>query len=110
VCTTQVCSFYTPSHNISCELDTGGRVGPDSAYCQTVRPPQSVHMESDGGVHPCTGDSCLGNAGVGTPILAYGQTVALGPFSCVSAATGVTCTVTSGRGFAISDAGITPVG
>ncbi len=41
VCTTvgQYCGFYSPSRNISCEMNTGGRVGQDDVYCQTDTPP-----------------------------------------------------------------------
>jgi hypothetical protein len=83
---------------------------PDETYCQTDSPPQSVRMSTDGSFKSCTGESCLGNAGQGTPTLAYGQTAWVGPFSCRSEESGVTCKVTSGPGFAISSAGISSVG
>ena len=67
-------------------------------------------MSTSGVFNTCTGMSCLGNAAQGTPTLAYGQTAGVGPFNCGSEAGGVTCAVTSGRGFTISNAGITPVG
>ena len=104
------CAFYAPSHRIDCEILTGGYAGPDSVYCKTVEPPQSVNMDDMGTFHPCTGENCIGNAAEGIPTLAYGQTMALGPFSCLSEVSGVTCTVASGRGFTISTSGITPVG
>ena len=111
VCAATFCSFYSPSRNISCELDYQRGSGiSDETYCQTETPPQSVHMTTDGTFKTCTGSSCLGNAGQGTPALAYGQTAGVGPFSCRSEDSGVTCTVTSGRGFTISNAGITPAG
>ncbi|OBI22995.1 hypothetical protein A5712_11880 [Mycobacterium sp. E2327] len=110
VCSQTWCSFLSPSRNIGCEIDyQRGRDIPDEAYCQTTSPPQSVHMSTDGTYKSCTGESCLGNAGEGTPTLPYGQTAGLGPFSCRSEASGITCTVT-GRGFSISNGGITPVG
>jgi hypothetical protein len=104
------CAFYSPSHHINCEINTGGYVGPDSVYCQTVQPPQSVHMDNAGLFYTCTGENCIGNAAEGTPTLAYGQTMALGPFSCLSQVTGVTCTVAQGRGFRISTSGTISVG
>lgn len=55
------------------------------------------------------GIGCEGNAAVDTPTLGYGSSTGLGPFRCVSATTGVTCTV-SGHGFQISRSGISPVG
>ena len=111
LCTASVCAFWSPSRNVDCEIDYLRSPGiPDETYCQTNSPPQSVHMSASGVLTNCTGTSCLGNAGIGTPTLAYGQTAGIGPFSCLSAASGVTCTVPSGRGFTISSAGITPVG
>ena len=111
VCTATWCNFLTPSRNLGCEMDYGrGQGMPDHTYCQTDSPPQTVRMSTDGSFKTCTGASCLGNSGQGTPTLSYGQTAGVGPFNCRSEASGVTCTVTSGRGFTISNAGITPVG
>ena len=72
VCTTvgKYCAFYSPSHRIDCEINTGGYAGPDSVYCKTVQPPQSVQMDNTG-VLTCTGQSRLGNAAEGIPTLAY---------------------------------------
>jgi hypothetical protein len=112
ICSANVCSFYSPSHKISCELDYQRGAGmPDIAYCQ-ISPPQplqqSVHMDPTGAFTVCTGETCLGNPGLGQGTLAYGQTAGIGPFSCLSEVSGVTCTVASGRGFTISSSGITP--
>jgi hypothetical protein len=100
-------AFLSPSRNISCEIDVRQNYNmPDVTYCQSNSPPQSVHMSADGTVTPCTGEGCVGNPGIGTPILAYGQSASLGPFTCVSQTDGVTCTVASGHGFTISSSGI----
>ncbi|MCV7420289.1 hypothetical protein H7K45_07035 [Mycobacterium yunnanensis] len=104
------CGFYSPSHRIDCEIDTGGRTGPDSVYCKTLEPARSASMDDRGTVTTCSGPSCVGDAAEGTPTLAYGQTVVLGPFRCSSARTGVTCTAAQGRGFTISTGGIANVG
>lgn len=104
------CGFYSPSHRIDCEVNTGGRTGPDSVYCKTLEPAQSASMDNRGTFTTCSGQSCVGNAAEDTPTLAYGQTVSLGPFNCLSERTGVTCTAAHGRGFVISTAGITSVG
>jgi hypothetical protein len=114
ICSANVCAFYSPSHHISCEIDYQRGAGmPDTAYCQ-ITPPQpvkqSVHMDPTGAFTVCTGETCLGNPGLGQATLAYGQTAAIGPFSCLSEVSGVTCTVSSGRGFTISSSGITPAG
>jgi hypothetical protein len=92
-------AFLSPSGHISCEMH-------DVTYCQTFSPPQSVQMSADGAVTPCTGEDCVGNPGIGTPTLAYGQSASRGPFTCVSQTDGVTCTVASGHGFTISNSGI----
>ena len=112
VCTSvgQYCGFYSPSRNISCEINTGGRVGEDGVYCQTDNPPQSVTLNNDGTFKSCTGVSCLGNAAQGIPTLAYGKTMALGQFKCLSEESGVSCTAAGGRGFTISRGGIGTAG
>jgi hypothetical protein len=110
VCSATWCSFFLPSHNLGCEMNYGRGGTSDETYCQTDSPPQTVRMSTDGSFKTCTGASCLGNAGQGTPTLGYGQTAKLGPFNCRSETSGVTCTVTSGRGFTLSNAGITSVG
>jgi hypothetical protein len=111
VCTPTVCAFLSPSRNISCEIDYQRDPGiPDETYCQTMSPPQSARLSADGVVTNCVGSSCLGNAGVRTPTLGYGESTGIGPFSCQSQVNGVTCSVSSGRGFIISDAGVAPAG
>lgn len=112
VCTTvgQYCGFYSPSRNISCEINTGGRVGQDGVYCQTGSPPQSATMDNSGTFQSCSGVSCLGDAAPGIPMLAYGKTMALGQFKCLSEESGVTCTAAGGRGFTISRSGIATAG
>src|SRR4051794_19387656 len=99
--------FYSPSHNITCEIDyqRGGGL-PDGTRCQTFSPSRSVTMSISGAYTTCTGGNCLGDPGEHTPVLPYGYTSRIGPFACVSQTSGVTCTV-SGRGFAIARAGIT---
>jgi hypothetical protein len=98
--------FFSPSGNINCEIDF--RTGLVVTYCQTGNPARSVQMDASGAYTVCTGQQCLGNAGSGTPTLAYGTETGVGPFRCVSATTGVTCT-SGGKGFVISTSGITPV-
>ena len=104
------CAFYLSTHRIDCEVNTGGRTGPDSVYCKTLEPAQSASMDDYGTVTTCSGQSCVGNAAEGTPTLAYGQAVSLGPFQCLSERTGMTCTAAHGRGFVISTAGVKSVG
>jgi len=111
--TSDVKFFKSPSGNISCEIDfRRGHGISDAAYCMSISPPQNVAMNSSGVLTTvCTsGDSCLSNPPYGEPTLPYGHTTELGPFTCLSESSAVTCTVSSGRGFAISKSGITPVG
>ncbi|WP_156689186.1 hypothetical protein [Mycobacterium sp. Marseille-P9652] len=110
VCTSTWCAFLLPSRNISCEMDYGRGGIPDETYCQTDSPPQTARLSTDGSFKTCTGETCLGNPGQGTPTLAYGQTAAVGPFACRSEPSGVTCTITSRRGFTMSTAGVSAVG
>src|ERR1035437_3923693 len=106
---TTTADFLTPTANISCEINYQRSGVADGTYCQTLSPPQSATMSTDGTYTTCTGPNCVGNPGVGTPTLAYGDTAQVGPFSCVSAVSGVTCTV-AGRGFTIARSGIAPAG
>ena len=102
--------FQSPSGNISCEIDyqRDYRIS-DTAYCVSFRPLQNVSMNSDGVLTVCTGESCGSNPPQGEPTLPYNHTTGIGPFTCLSEVSGVTCTVVSGRGFTISNSGITPV-
>ena len=97
--------FYSPSHNISCEIDYQ-RAGITIVYCQTLTPPRSVTMGPSGSYGTCTGQQCLANPGLNTPTLAYGTVTGVGPYRCASATTGITCTA-GGRGFTISRSGVT---
>jgi hypothetical protein len=108
-------SFYSPSRNLSCEIDDGRSGVPVQVYCQSLNAPHSVHMSLDGRLKICSGAGaatrCLGNAGEHTPILGYGKQVTVRRFRCRSEQAGVTCTViSSGKGFLINSAGIKRVG
>jgi hypothetical protein len=109
-------SFYSPSRNISCEMNDG-RPGVGSyVYCQSVARPHSVKMGRDGQLSICREGSlmtthCLGDPGEHTPVLAYGRHITLTHFRCASLQTGVTCTViATGKGFRIDRAGVRRVG
>jgi hypothetical protein len=103
--------FHSPSGNISCEIDYQRGYGTqDSAYCVSGTPPQHVSMNPDGVLTVCTGESCMSNGPEDAVTLPYNHTTGLGPFTCLSEVSGMTCTVGSGRGFTISRSGITPVG
>ena len=87
--------FYSPSKNISCEIDDTTSV--QQVFCQTMSPPQSVTMKEDGTLTKCAGQQCLGNPGENTPTLPYGSATGTGPFRCLSTQQGMSCTVTSGK-------------
>ena len=114
ICSENVCSFYSPSHAISCEIDYRRGPGlPDLTYCQTSPPqsvPESAHLDPSGTYSVCSGESCLGNPGLGQATLPYGESAGIGAFTCHSEVNGMTCTVESGCGFTISSAAITKVG
>jgi hypothetical protein len=109
--TATVTEFYSPSKNISCEIDNNfGSGGTTSTLCLTLSPPKSVTLMTDGTLNECTGENCLSNAGENTPTLAYGQSITLGPFTCASSTTGIKCTLAGGDGFLISSSSVTALG
>ena len=91
-------------------MDASGKPLAPYAMCLTVSPARRASLSAEGVVTTCMGESCLSNAGVNTPTLAYGTETGAGPFTCVSLTEGMTCTVSSGKGFSISTSGITNVG
>ena len=106
-----ITEFYSPSKNISCEIDNNlGTAATTGALCLTLSPPKSVTLMTDSTLKECTGVNCLSNAGENTPTLAYGQSITLGPFTCASSTAGVKCTLASGDGFLISSSAVTPLG
>ena len=109
--TATVTEFYSPSKNISCEIDNNlGSSAITSTLCLTISPPKSVTLMTDSTLKECTGVNCLSNAGENTPTLAYGQSITLGPFTCASSTAGIKCTLASGDGFSISTSAVTPLG
>ena len=111
-----VAAFYSPSRNISCEMNDGRQGVGTFVYCQTWKRPESVKMGLNGRLKICrdrTGalPHCLGNPGEGTPVLGYGKQIALKHFRCRSQQAGVTCTViATGKGFRIDRTAVRPVG
>ena len=103
--------FRSPSGNIHCEIDfqRDPRI-PDGAYCMSWNPLQNAQIRADGSLASvCTdGVSCGSNGPQDEGVLAYGASAVLGPFTCLSEESGMTCTANS-RGFKISTAGIVPV-
>ncbi len=103
--------FFSPSKNISCEIDSNfGPSAITSTLCLTISPPKSVTLGADGTLTECTGVTCLSNAGENTPTLAYGSRSPSEPFTCSSSTAGIKCTLANGDGFLISSSAITALG
>jgi hypothetical protein len=106
-------AFFSPSRNISCEIIYGGAgAGADRASCQVASNNLLVSMDVSGNYTSCTetDPKCVGGWNPeGIRTLAYGTETGVGPFLCESATTGITCTVTNGKGFQVSRSGVTPV-
>jgi hypothetical protein len=102
--------FLSPSGNISCELDYTPGGTPNIAYCEAFRPGVSVTMSASGRLKTCHGTRCLSNPPENVTTLGYGRAVALGPFSCTSSRSAVSCrVVASRRGFSISRSGVSAI-
>lgn len=99
--------FFTPSGNITCEMDDNG-TSQASVDCLMQKPPAIARLSAGGAVSICQhqGLECTGNFGESpTPPreLAYGHSIAVGRFRCSSAIKGVSCVVrASGKGFFVS--------
>ncbi len=102
--------FYSPSHNIACDL------GPEGAICDTrerdwtpsvPRPPSCnfdwgprVGVEEFGpGEFVCVSDSLHGGS---YRVLPYGSAIKRGGITCTSEEAGVTCVNEGGGGFFVS--------
>lgn len=119
LCTDTDCSFLSPTGAIDCAITVGDQNGtPDGATCSWGDGwrAHSVTLLPSGELQPCLNlaaqdnDRCESEPAEGLPRLGYGETAALGPFSCLADAEGITCTVVeAGRGFAVNSAGIVPV-
>lgn len=104
-------AVLSPTRNIACGMYVPPASDPAKVHCATFSPPRTADMTASGTVTTCSGSSCsLGNPAPDTPVLDYGAATGVGPFLCVSATTGMTCTVTGGRGFTISRSGVTLLG
>jgi hypothetical protein len=104
--------YTSPSRNIQCSMTDSARVA--SVSCQTFEPSATVSMDGTGRLtRICQHEGCAGNAGEGAKyiVIAYGHSVTVGRFRCLSETSGMTCVVSStGRGFQLSKSGIRRVG
>ena len=119
LCTATSCSFVSPNQSIDCVITVGSKTGtPDGAFCawSDDQRAQTVRLLPNGALEPCINPmadritGCQSDPLTGAAILGYGQTAALGPFSCVADAYGISCRAApSGKGFAMSSSGILPL-
>ena len=95
-----------------------GPANPDSVFCawSDGERAHTVKMLANGALDPCINpavnlvDNCKSTPLGVVPALGYGQTAALGPFTCLAEAQAVTCTVApTGKGFTMNSSGILPV-
>ena len=97
-------SFKSPHDGPVCTISQGKPPG-TLAFCLTGPPPQNATLYPDGHVEACFGTkggaACASNPDAFTdPVLAYGRSIALGPFRCTSLRKGMRCVVVrSGHGF-----------
>lgn len=119
MCTETECSFVSPNKSIECVITAADVEGtPAGAFCawSDEARAQTVRLLSNGLLQPCINpmadriDRCQADPLTDAAVLGYGQTAALGPFSCSADAYGVTCRAApSGKGFAMSSSGILPI-
>ncbi|MFL5542540.1 MAG: DUF6636 domain-containing protein [Longimicrobiaceae bacterium] len=108
----QLHSFQTPSGNIACMAVEDGRWelrcdvgehewrGPSARDCELDSGDAVGLLPTGRPFWVCHGDTILRSG----PVLGYGSTWAVGPFTCASARTGVTCRNRSQHGFTVSRA------
>jgi hypothetical protein len=99
-------AYFGPSMApISCELldnlKESGTKRFTQAYCMSATTKLVHHatLSASGVLKRCVGVQCGSNPGLGAPDLNPGTMVRSGPFTCVIAKSGVTCTVADGKGF-----------
>lgn len=118
VCTSSGCAFQSPNRAIDCTVSVQSPSGtPDAAFCAWSDESRAltVTLLPSGALEPCINqfldqyDNCTWQAQSALPVLGYGQTAVLGPFTCLAEAAAITCTaMPSGRGFTINSTGILP--
>ncbi len=118
-CVGTKCAFTSPNRMINCVITTGGGPSnPDEVFCGWGDGERShtVTMTANGALDPCINPAvdlvnrCTFTQLTGATALGYGQTAALGPFSCLAEAQAITCTAApAGKGFTMNKAGILPV-
>jgi hypothetical protein len=94
-------SFQTPSRQIGCLISTSTRAAETFVRCDPLFLNDRAYTVSATGRGRTIRISDT-VADPDAPVLAYGRRVRLGPFTCVSRRTGLTCRNRRDHGFAIS--------
>jgi hypothetical protein len=94
-------SFKTPSRQIGCLVSTGARAGDTFVRCDPLFLNDRAYTLSATGRGRTIriSDTVFDPE---APVLAYGRRVRLGPFTCASRRTGLTCRNRRDHGFVIS--------
>ncbi|GIG35765.1 hypothetical protein [Cellulomonas pakistanensis] len=110
-------SFASPTGNIACTMSPDGVTCtiankqydvPASAGCTGTTGHTIVLNEADGVTTPCVEGPAPAPASADTPVLEYGQTQTVGPYTCTSGSDGMSCVVDeTGDGFRVATAALT---
>lgn len=110
-------SFASPTGNIACTMSPDGvtctianiqYTVPASDGCTGTTGHTVVLNEADGVTTPCVEGPAPAPASADTPVLEYGQTQTVGPYTCTSASNGMSCVVDeTGDGFRVATAALT---
>ncbi len=109
-------SFASPSGNIACTMSADGATCTIANF--TYAPPtvagctgtvgHVIVLNADGVAAQCVDGPAPAVAPAETPVLEYGHSSTVGPYTCTSATDGVTCVETaSGTGFRLARASLT---
>jgi hypothetical protein len=110
-------SFASPTGNIACTMSPDGVTCtianiqysvPASEGCTGTTGHTVMLNESDGVTTPCVEGPAPAPASADTPVLEYGQTQTVGPYTCTSGSNGMSCVVDeTGAGFRVATAALT---
>lgn len=110
-------SFASPTGNIACTMSADGVTCtiankqfdvPAAEGCTGTTGHTIVLNESDGLTTPCVEGPAPAAAGADVPVLDYGRSQTVGPYTCTSASNGMSCVVDeSGEGFRVATAALT---
>lgn len=110
-------SFASPSGNITCTMSPDGVTCtiankqydvPAAEGCTGTTGHVIVLNEADGVATPCVEGAAPAVASADTPVLDYGRSQELGPYTCTSGTDGMSCVVAeTGTGFRVATAALT---